>query len=119
MFVILNFLGGFMSSKHYRAHRLYESVAVFKPTLAEDEYAMRLNEIKDFIAKKGGNIVHEENWGTKPLAYRISGFNHGRYYFFKIETENTNLPNELDFNYKINDNIIRWLNVLSNEEKVS
>lgn len=106
-----------MSLKHYRARRMYESVVVFKPTLAEDEYATRLNELRDFISKKNGNIVKEENWGTKPLAYKIAGFNHGRYYFFKIESENPQLPNELDFNYKINDNIIRWLNVLLDEEE--
>jgi len=111
-----------MSSKHYRAQRMYESVVVFKPTLTEDEYNTKLNEVKDFIAKKGGSIVHEEDWGTKNLAYKISGFGHGRYHFFKIFSTNPQLPNDLDFYYKINEDVIRWLNILSketNEEKVS
>ncbi len=108
-----------MGSKHYRAHRMYESVVVFKPTLAEDEYRMKINEIKDFIAKKGGNIVHEEDWGTKNLAYKTAGFGHGRYYFLKISSENPQLPNELDFSYKINENIIRWLNILEEKEEAS
>jgi SSU ribosomal protein S6P len=111
-----------MSSKHYRAQRMYESVVVFKPTLTEDEYNTKLNEVKDFIAKKGGNIVHEEDWGTKNLAYKINGFGHGRYHFFKIFSTNPQLPNDLDFYYKINEDVIRWLNILSketNEEKVS
>jgi SSU ribosomal protein S6P len=99
---------------------MYESVVVFKPTLTEDEYNTKLNEVKDFIAKKGGNIVHEEDWGTKNLVYKMSGFWHGRYHFFKIFSTNPQLPNDLDFYYKINEDVIRWLNILSketNEEK--
>lgn len=34
----------------------------------------------DFIAKNGGEVVYEEDWGLKPLAYAIqhktSGFYH-------------------------------------------
>jgi small subunit ribosomal protein S6 len=101
---------------------MYESVVVFKPTLTEDEYNTKLNEVKDFIAKKGGNIVHEEDWGTRNLAYKIGGFGHGRYHFFKIFSTNPQLPNDLDFYYKINEDVIRWLNILSketSEEKAS
>jgi len=52
-----------MSSKHYRAQRMYESVVVFKPTLTEDEYNTKLNEVKDFIAKKGGNYCPRRRLG--------------------------------------------------------
>ena len=70
-----------MSSKHYRAQRMYESVVVFKPTLTEDEYNTKLNEVKDFIAKKGGSIVHEEDWGTKNLAYTSTFFGYEVFHF--------------------------------------
>lgn len=100
-----------MSKRHYSQVREYESVLVAKPTLSEEEYKTLLKDIKDFISKKGGEVIEEQDWGTRALEYRISGFNHGKYYFYKIRSENPNLPNELDFNYKINDNIIRWLNI--------
>ncbi len=100
-----------MSKRHYSQLREYESVIVAKPTLSEEEYKTLLKDIKDFISKKGGEVIEEQDWGTRALEYRIASFNHGKYYFYKIRSENPNLPNELDFNYKINDNIIRWLNI--------
>ncbi len=100
-----------MARRYYRTKRFYESVVVFKPTMTEDEIQKSLQEFKDHIEKKGGQILNVEDWGTRQLAYRIGNFNHGRYFLLKLQSENTQLPNELDFYCKINDNVIRWLNV--------
>lgn len=100
-----------MARRYYKTLRQYESVLVFKPTLGEDEVQRRLQEVKDFIQKKGGDILNVVDWGTKPLAYPIKGFNHGRYIVLQIRSEKPDLPNELDFYYKINEDVIRWLNI--------
>ncbi|RMH81313.1 MAG: 30S ribosomal protein S6 [Acidobacteria bacterium] len=98
--------------------RYYESVFVLKPTLTEDEVQRRLQEIRDFLQKKGGEALDVVDWGTKRLAYPIQNFNHGRYFILKIKAENSELPNELDFFYKINEDVIRWLNIIIKEEAV-
>ncbi len=100
-----------MARRYYRTIRDYESVVVFKPTLTEDEVQRRLQEVKDFVQKKGGEVLNITDWGTKQLAYPIQGFNHGRYFILNIRSEQSQLPNELDFYYKINEDIIRWLNI--------
>ncbi len=100
-----------MARRYYQTLRHYESVVVFKPTLSEAELQNKLQEIKDFIQKKGGEVVNVTDWGLKQLAYPIQNFNHGRYFIFLIKSQIPDLPNELDFFLKINESVIRWLNI--------
>ena len=104
-----------MAKRYYKANRTYESVVVFKPTMTEEEVQKRIQELKDQIEKKGGKVLGVEDWGTRQLAYRVGNFNHGRYFLVKVQSENTQLPNDLDFYYKISDDVIRWLNIQTKE----
>ncbi|MEN3028979.1 MAG: 30S ribosomal protein S6 [Aquificaceae bacterium] len=100
-----------MAKRYYKTLREYESVVVFKPTLTEEELQRKVQEIKDFIQKKGGEVINLTDWGIKQLAYPIKGFNHGRYFILHISSQRAELPNELDFQYKISEDVIRWLNM--------
>ena len=108
-----------MAKRYYKTSRYYESVVVLKPTLSEEEVSKRVQEIKDYISKKGGEVISLTDWGLKQLAYRINHFNSGRYFIIQIKSSNTQLPNELDFYYKINEDVIRWLNFQLSEKEVS
>lgn len=99
-----------MAKRYYETQRHYESVVVFKPTLSDEEVKLRLEDIGNFIDKNGGKVLSVEEWGIRQLAYPIKGFSHGRYVVFHISSDNSQLTNELDFQYKINEDIIRWLN---------
>lgn len=107
-----------MAKRYYETTRYYESVFILKPTLTEEEVQRRLQEIRDTVQKKGGEILREEDWGLKKLAYPIGNFNHGRYFIFRVTSSNPQLPNDLDFYYKINDDVIRWLNFQVKEKEV-
>ncbi|MCS6997940.1 MAG: 30S ribosomal protein S6 [Aquificaceae bacterium] len=108
-----------MAKRYYKTLRQYESVVVFKPTLTEEELQRRLQELRDFIQKKGGEVLSLTDWGTKQLAYPIQGFNHGRYVILHISSQKGELPNELDFYYKISEDVIRWLNMqMKGQEEV-
>jgi len=104
--------------RHYRVTRFYETVFALKPTLNEEEVSKKVEEIKKFIEKKGGEILYEEDWGLKNLAYKVSNFQHGRFFIIQFKTNNPQLPNELDFFLKINDDVIRWLNFNIKEQEV-
>ncbi len=104
--------------RHYKTLRYYETVVVLKPTLNEEEVKKKIEKIKEFIQNKGGEILYVEDWGTKTLAYRIDKFNHGRYFLIQFKTQNPQLPNELDFQLKIDDDVIRWLNFQIKENEV-
>ncbi len=106
-----------MGKRHYERERYYETVFVVKPTLTEEEYKQVVESVKNEITRKGGEILYEEDWGLREFVYPIEKFKHGRYYLIQFRGvnngeppyENLNLPNELEFFYRVNENIIRWL----------
>ncbi|RLJ71595.1 small subunit ribosomal protein S6 [Hydrogenivirga caldilitoris] len=105
-------------NRHYKTVRFYETVFVLKPTFTEEEVKQKAESIKKFIESKGGEVLHFQDWGTKTLAYRVDNFNHGRYFLIQYRTDNSQLPNELDFQLKINEDVIRWLNFQIKESEV-
>jgi small subunit ribosomal protein S6 len=91
--------------------RYYELVFVLKPTLSEEEIKTRVQAIRDLIQQNQGEIYNEENWGRRNLAYSINKFNSGYYFLINYKTENNNLPAILEYNLRINEDVIRFLNM--------
>ncbi len=85
----------------------YESIFVLRPTLEEEARGAVIAKFQDIIAKEGGEVVKLEEWGIKKLAYEIQKLREGYYVLveFKAPTE---LPKELERNYKIADEVIRY-----------
>ncbi|GAB6065018.1 30S ribosomal protein S6 [Aquifex pyrophilus] len=105
-------------TRHYKTLRYYETVFALKPTLSEEEVKKKFEQVKEFIKQKGGELLYEEDWGMKTLAYPIQKFNNARYFLIQFKTENPQLPNELDFQLKIDEDVIRWLNFQIKESEV-
>jgi small subunit ribosomal protein S6 len=57
----------------------YETVFIATPVLSENQMKEAVQKFKKIIADNEGDIVHEENWGLKKLAYPIQKIN-GFYY---------------------------------------
>jgi small subunit ribosomal protein S6 len=90
--------------------RYYELVFVLKPTLTEEEMASKVEQIKNLITSNGGEIYNEEKWGRRTLAYPIQNFNNGYYFIFNFKTENSELPGKLEYNLRLDEDVIRFLN---------
>lgn len=58
----------------------YELMVIFTPVLAEDDYKAEQKKLKDFVTDNGGQIVHEDAWGLRSLAYPINKKTTGLYY---------------------------------------
>lgn len=91
--------------------RHYELVFVLKPTLSDEEIKSKVESVKQLIVQNQGEIYNEENWGRKNLAYPIQKFNSGYYFFINFKTENSNLPSLLEYNLRITEDVIRFLNM--------
>jgi len=80
----------------------YETVFIATPVLSE-------NQMKEAVQKfKKGEIVHEENWGLKKLAYPIQKKSTGFYYL--VEFKGTgDLIEKLEIQYRRDERIIRFL----------
>jgi len=86
----------------------YETMFIVKPTLTEEEMQAQIELVKANIEKNGGEIVSNENIGSKQLAYEIEKNKRGYYYltYFKAPTASIL---ELERNYRINENILRFI----------
>ena len=86
--------------------RLYELVLVFRPSLSEKERAKLLETIKGWF--KEFKITKEEEWGQKPLAYKIKKELAGFYYDLNLEGEQ-GLPADFEKRLMENENVLRYL----------
>ncbi len=88
----------------------YESLFVVKPTLTEEETKEQIAKIEGIISGNGGEIVSKSDMGTRNLAYEVEGNKRGYYtvLYFKAPSS---LVAELERNYRINENVIKFLTV--------
>ena len=71
--------------------RHYELVTILSPMLNQTEATEAWGQIKDFITNREGEIVREQSWGTRRLAYPIRqgsyNFLEGNYYLTNFSTD--------------------------------
>jgi ribosomal protein S6 len=65
----------------------YETVFIMTPVLSEDQMMDTVNKFKKILTDNGTEIVHENNWGLRKLAYPIQKKNTGFYYLIEYKTE--------------------------------
>lgn len=95
--------------------KLYETMFILKPTLVEEEIKSRIDFFKEVITKNGGEIETCLDMGMRNLAYEIKKNKRG-YYFVIYFKAQSSLILELERNYRINEEILRFI-VLKYESK--
>lgn len=95
--------------------KLYETMFILKPTLVEEEIKTRLEFFKEVITKNGGEIETCLDMGMRNLAYEIKKNKRG-YYFVIYFKAKPSLILELERNYRINEEILRFI-VIKYENK--
>lgn len=87
----------------------YESVIIIKPNLDEGEIEGIITEITDLI-NQNGEVTKVEKMGVKKLAYEIQKNKEGYYIVIYFEAD-PSIISELERNYRINENIIKFITV--------
>ena len=88
--------------------REYEVMYIIKPGFEEDKYAEIIEKYNALIQANGGEILKVAPWGKRRLAYEIEKLREGYYVLLRINGE-PELPRELERNFKIADEIMRYL----------
>ena len=107
----------------------YETVFIATPVLSEAQMkeAVVLSEAQmkeavakytDFIKENGGEIVYEEDWGLKQLAYPIQKRTSGFYYLIEFKAE-PQLIASLETQYRRDERIIRFLTFAMDKHAVA
>lgn len=86
--------------------RLYELVLVLKTTLSEPQRKKLLEQIKEQL--KGLKVTKEEEWGQKPLAYKIKREFAGFYVLMQLESE-TGIEKGFEKRLTTNEDVLRHL----------
>ena len=89
---------------------LFEHVIILKQSLSSNELSNELKNHTDMVTELDGNVVYQESWGMRNLAYPIKNNKKAFYEFMNIEMpqENINLMNS---KLNLNENVIRYLSI--------
>jgi small subunit ribosomal protein S6 len=88
----------------------YETVFIATPVLSENQMKEAVEKFKKVITSNGGEIINEENWGLRKLAYPIQKKSTGFYYLIEFKAESS-LIQSLELEYRRDERIIRFLTV--------
>ena len=87
---------------------LYETVYVVRQDIRPEELKPIEEKFENLLRLKKSSIEYKENWGLRNLAYKINNNKKG-YYYFVVHNSEPEAIFELERNFKINENIIRFL----------
>lgn len=91
----------------------YESVVIVNPNLEEESIKNLIKKFSDLI-NSDGNVTSVEEMGKRKLAYEIRKQKEGFYVVIKFEAK-PELIAELERNYRITDEVIKFI-VVKEEE---
>lgn len=86
----------------------YETMYVLKPDMDEEKKDALVKRFADIITNNGGTIENTDEWGKKRLAYPIQYINDGYYVLVHFDAP-PELPTELERNYRISDDVLRFI----------
>ena len=85
----------------------YDLVLLLDPQAEEETRTKILADTRDAIAA-GGEVVHEDDWGTRALAYPIERHADAEYRLLQFHASTPELLSELDRTLRITDGILRF-----------
>lgn len=88
----------------------YETTIIATPVLTESELKKMTDEYVKYLKSNDAEIIHEEHWGLRQLAYPIKKKTTGFYFTVEYKAP-TDLLGKFELNLKRDDNIMRFLTV--------
>ncbi len=87
----------------------YESVVIINPNVDEEGIKTLIQKLSDLI-NSDGKLEKADELGKRRLAYEVKKNKEGYYVVFYFEA-NTSLISELERNYRITDEVIKFMTV--------
>ena len=88
----------------------YETVFILTPVLSDAQMKEAVEKFKGILVAEGAEIINEENWGMKKLAYPIEKKTTGFYELIEFKAEPTVIE-KLEVNFRRDERVIRYLTV--------
>ncbi|MDR0419692.1 MAG: 30S ribosomal protein S6 [Prevotellaceae bacterium] len=86
----------------------YETVFILTPVLSDSQVKEAVDKFRSVITENGGEVLHQENWGLKKLAYPIQKKSTAFYTMLEFKAEGV-LIDKLETAYRRDERVIRFL----------
>ncbi len=96
----------------------YEVVFIMTPVLSEEQMMDTVTKFKKILTDNGSELVHENNWGLRKLAYPIQKKNTGFYYLIEFKAEGE-LINKLETEFKRDERVLRFLTIRLDKHSIA
>ena len=88
----------------------YETVFIMTPVLSDQQMKETVEKFKGILVAAGAEIINEEEWGLKTLAYPIQKKSTGFYQLLEFKGEPAALA-KLETAFRRDERVIRYLTV--------
>ncbi len=88
----------------------YETVFILTPVLSDEQTKEAVAKFKGILTDGGAEILNEEEWGLKKLAYPIQKKSTGFYAMLEFKAD-PQLISKLEVNYRRDERVLRYITV--------
>ena len=88
----------------------YETVFILTPVLSDEQMKETVAKFRKLLTDNGAEILNEEAWGLKKMAYAIDKKSTGFYCLIEFKGEPT-IVNTLETGYRRDEKVIRYMTV--------
>ena len=96
----------------------YETVFIATPVLSDAQMKEAVAKYLDLIKANGGEVVYEQDWGLRKLAYPIQKKTTGFYHLIEFKAEPAFIA-KLETQYRRDERIIRFLTFAMDKHAVA
>ena len=86
----------------------YEILYILKANLDESVKEAQVEKYSNLVTANGGEVENVNKWGNKRFAYEMDGMTEG-YYVLMNFTAKPDLPQEIERQMKISDEVVRCM----------
>ena len=88
----------------------YETVFILTPVLSDEQMKEAVAKFKKLLTDNGAEVLNEEAWGLKKMAYAIDKKSTGFYCLIEFKGE-PSIVNTLETGYRRDEKVIRYMTV--------
>jgi small subunit ribosomal protein S6 len=96
----------------------YETVFVLTPVLNDEQMKDAVSKFKKILTENGAEIVHEDNWGLRKLAYPIQKKTTGFYTLVEFKAPGEFIA-KLEIEYKRDERVMRFLTIALDKHSIA
>ncbi|QNF33460.1 30S ribosomal protein S6 [Adhaeribacter swui] len=96
----------------------YETVFILTPLLNEAQVQETVEKFRQVLKENSADIIHEENWGLRKLAYPIQKKSTGFYILIEFSAPST-IVDQLEIAYRRDEKVIRFLTTVLDKHALS